>query len=123
VGNHKLVVDNSQGAAEGHVIVSAFDPFSTRQTVKDYTAAFNAKFPGVAIAQDPYSYDGIMVVKAALETIDAPVTREKVKAALGKVSIEAVTGTKISWPTGHGVAQREGFATLKLLKSGDIAPV
>jgi branched-chain amino acid transport system substrate-binding protein len=123
VGNHKLVVDNSQGAAEGHVIVSAYDPFSTRPVVKDYATAFNAKFPGVAIAQDPYSYDGIMIVKAALESIQAPVTREKVKEALGKVSIEGVTGSKISWPTGHGVAQREGFATIKLTKSGDIAPL
>lgn len=123
VGNHKLVMDNSQGAADGHVIVSAFDPFSSRQIVKDYIAAFNAKYPGVAVAQDPYAYDGILIVKAALESINGPVTRDAVKAALGKVSIEGVTGTQISWPTGHGVAQRQGFATLKLLKSGDIAPV
>jgi len=123
VGNHKLVVDNSQGAAAGHVIVSAFDPFSTRPMVQDYLTAFKAKFPGQAVAQDPYAYDGILVVKAALESIKGSVTRESLKDAMSKVSIEGVTGTKISFPQGHGVAQREGLATFQLTNTGDIAPL
>lgn len=123
VGNHALVAENAQGAAEGHVIVSAFDPFSTRPIVTDYIAAFEEAYPDQQISFDPFGYDGIMLVKAALESIDGEVTREAVRDAMASVSIEGVTGTEISFPDGFGVASREGLAVLQLTADGEAEPL
>jgi branched-chain amino acid transport system substrate-binding protein len=122
VGNHKLVFDNSQGTAEGHIVVTPVNPFSDRPQAKAYFEAFPKKFPGAEVSWDPYGYDGIMLLDKALESIKGDITRDKVRAALGKATLDGVTG-EIAFPEGYGVASRSELDILQMGADGTLEPL
>ena len=70
------------------------------------------------------AYDGMRVVENALLTLKGRrVTRENLRAALGKVHVEGLTASELSFPKGYGDVIRRGISLVKIVAPGVYAPL
>lgn len=81
----------------------------------DYKAKYN-EAPATFVA---HSYDSMLILEEAVKKIDGPITRDKIRDAMEKVTVTGGNGTFKLSPQQHGLSAESNSMVLLVAKNGE----
>lgn len=103
----------SQGAADGTLAATPFDPGRDTPAVRQFVESFKKKYNKEPSMFNATAYDSALALGAALRSIPGPLTRDAVRQAMGAVKVDGATGL-VSFPDGAGQATRPGVFMVEM---------
>lgn len=91
------ILELSQGAADGLIVPSHFDPDVDRPEVKDFLQAWEEENGELDDFLVTYGYDAVYILKEALENAGGVTDREAVREALGQIEDLCLASGCYTW--------------------------